>query len=328
MSARIDIVIPTWNRRDLVEECLRSLREQEFTDFHVVVVDDGSTDGTAEFVAEAFPEVQLVSLPQNRGFCAAVNAGIAASSAPLVLLLNNDMTLDPQFLRALVDAADRTDAPLFAPLVLWRDDTTRIYGAGDRQCRNGRPESIGFRERLEGFDFSEKPFGVSAGAGLYRRTVFDTVGVFDERFVAYFEDSDFNFRARLAGFDTEFVQEAVAYHRGAASLGDRTWWRSKQCFRNHALLVLKNMPFPLMIKYAPRIVAERFHQMRRLVSSARAEFGLLRALGILLATGLTIPALLPHVLAARRAFRPKRQRTWPEIDGLLADSPGTRKRMD
>ena len=321
MSARIDIVIPTWNRRNLVEECLRSLREQEFTDFHVIVVDDGSTDGTAEFVADAFPDVELVSLPENRGFCTAVNAGIAASNAPLVLLLNNDMTLDLGFLRRLVEAADASGAHLFAPLVLWRDDPSRIYGAGDRQCRNGRPESIGFREPLEGVDFSEKPFGVSAGAGLYRRAVFETAGVFDECFIAYFEDSDLNFRARLAGFDAEFVRDAVAYHHGSASLGERTWWRSKQCFRNHALLVLKNMPFPLMLRYAPRIVAERFHQMGRLVSAARTQFGLLRAFGILFATGLSILALLPHALAARWTFRPKRRRSWREIDALLTDRP-------
>jgi GT2 family glycosyltransferase len=319
MNARIDIVIPTWNRKDLIEECLVSLGQQEFTDFHVIVVDDGSTDGTAEFLAEAFPEVQLVSLPQNRGFCVAVNAGLAASNAPLVLLLNNDVILEPKFLAKLAKAADKSDTHLFAPLVLWKDEPERIYSAGDRQCRNGRPESIGFRELLEDFDFSEKPFGVSAGAGLYRREVFETVGVFDERFIAYFEDSDLNFRARFAGFDVQFVRDAIAYHRGGASLGGRTWWRSKQCFRNHGLLVLKNMPFRLMVRHAPRIVAERFRQMGRLVSGARTEFGLLRALGILFASGLSIIALLPHAIAARLAFRPKRRRSWREIDALMAN---------
>ncbi len=319
MTARIDVVIPTWNRKDLLEECLRSLREQEFRDFHIIVVDDGSTDGTADFAAEAFPGVELIRLPRNRGFCAAVNAGIAASSAPLVLLLNNDMTLDARFLGALAEAAAHSEARLFAPLVLWQDEPVRIYGAGDRQCRNGRPESIGFREPLDGFDFAERPFGVSAGAGLYRREVFEMVGVFDERFVAYFEDSDLNFRARRAGYDAEFVRDAIAFHRGSASLGDRTWWRSRQCFRNHALLVLKNMPLPLMVKYAPRIVAERFNQMARLVSSARTQVGLLRALGVLVAAGFGIIALLPHAIASRMAFRPKVRRSWREIDALMVD---------
>ena len=319
MSARIDIVIPTWNRRDLVEECLDSLREQTFRDFQVIVVDDGSTDGTAEWLAAACPEVRVVVLPENRGFCAAVNAGIAASASPLVLLLNNDMTLEPGFLDALAAAAADSNVHLFAPLVLWRDAPHTIYSAGDRQCCNGRPESIGFREPLEGFQFSERPFGVSAGAGLYRREVFETVSRFDERLVAYFEDSDLNFRARWAGFDVEFVRGAVAWHRGSASLSGRTWWRSRQCFRNHALLVLKNMPLPLMLRHAPRIAAERLHQVRRLVSACRTEFGLLRALGILFATGLSIMALLPHALQSRWVFRRKRRRTWREIDALMAD---------
>lgn len=303
MNARAVVIIPTWDRKELVAECLDSLRGQTWRDFDILVVDDGSSDGTAAAIGRDYPEARVVRLLFNRGFCRAVNVGLRETGHELVVLLNNDMTLDPQFLERLIEAADRTDAALFAPLVLWRDSPDIIYSAGDRMCTNGRPESIGFRRPLEGFDFTREPFGVSAGAALYRRAVFERVGLFDESFVAYFEDADLSFRARLAGFRAEFVREAVAYHRGSASIEGRTWWRARQCMRNHALLTLKNMPLPLLARHTPAILAERFHQARRVVSSARAEAGLAWALWVLAGTWLSTAARVPAALSERWRIR-------------------------
>lgn len=300
MSARVSIVIPTWNRKALLAACLDSLAAQTFQDFEVIVVDDGSTDDTAAMVERQYPAVRLVRLPENRGFCVAVNAGLRQVDGELVLLLNNDMTLARDCLAQLVGAAAASETAMFAPLVLWRDDPDTIYGAGDRQRQDGRPESIGFRCPLEGFRFPETVFGVSGGAGLYRRDVFDRVGPLDERFVAYFEDSDLSFRARLAGFRAAFVREAVAYHVGSASLEGRTWWRARQCYRNHALLVLKNMPASLLRQNARVILAERRHQVVRAFSATRAEFGAARAMAIMVSAWLSILRQLPHVFAERR----------------------------
>ena len=135
---------------------------------------------------------------------------------------------------------------------------------------------------------------------MYRREVFERVGLFDETFLAYFEDADLCFRARLAGFEAACVSEAVAYHVGSASQEGKTWWRSRQCFRNHALLVLKNMPLSVMLRFAPHIFWERLHQARMLVTSARAEFGLARAVLELVQASSEIFRLLPHVLRSRR----------------------------
>lgn len=314
-TPRVSVVIPTWNRRDLVLTCLRSLRDQSFRDSEIIVVDDGSTDETAAAVTGEFPEVRLVRLARNSGFCVAVNRGIAEARCGLILLLNNDMTLDPEFVGRLVAAADASEAALFAPLVLWRDEPETIYSAGDLQRVNGRPESIGFRCRLEGFEFPDRIFGVSAGAALYRREVFERIGTLDERFVAYFEDADLSFRARLAGFEAMFVREAVAYHAGSASLTGRIWWRTRQCFRNHALLVLRDMPFGLLVKHAGAILAERIHQARRLFSAARNEFGAARAAFILAEAVLSILLQVPHALLTRGAIQ--RSRTVP-LDQLEA----------
>ncbi|MCP4641729.1 MAG: glycosyltransferase family 2 protein [bacterium] len=317
MRPCVSIVIPSWNRKDLVEACLASLDEQTFRAFEVVVVDDGSTDGTDAYVRESHPDARLVVLPRNQGFCAATNAGIGAASCELVLLLNNDMTLKPDFLERLVDAADKSDAAMFAPLVLFRDEPEIIYSAGDEQQENGRPQSIGFKRRLDGFRYPSEIFGVSAGAGLYRREVFEGVGRLDPWFKAYFEDSDLSFRARLAGFRAHFVCDAVAYHIGSASLEGRTLWRTRQCCRNHVILTLKNMPMALLFRHARSIAAERLHQNRRVWTAARCEMGAWNAMWYLLGTWGATVAALPHALIARLGIQRRCAVTADELDDML-----------
>jgi len=311
----LTIVIPTYNGRDLLRECLTSLDAQSFSDFEVLIVDDGSEEDIEAFVAAEFPHARVIRLSQNAGFAAAVNTGLREVKTGCVMLLNNDMTLEAACIEKLMGALKDGPAAMVAPLVLWKDEPETIYSAGDRIRRNGRPESIGFRCPREGFEFSEPVFGVSAGAAVYRREVFEKCGLLDERFVAYFEDADLGFRARLAGFEAACVPDAVAYHVGSASQHGKTWWRSRQCYRNHALLVLKNMPLGLLIRYAPQLYREHLHQARMLLSSARAEFGLVRALFEWVRAWVEIVELLPHGLGARR----HRKRTRAISDADLAE---------
>ncbi|MCC6695549.1 MAG: glycosyltransferase family 2 protein [Candidatus Hydrogenedentes bacterium] len=323
MSATLSVIIPTWNRRELLVECLESLAAQSRRADQIIVVDDGSADDTAAYVAREWPGVRLVRLERNSGFCVAVNAGIRVAAGDWVFLLNNDMTLEPDCLERLMEAADQGSAAMLAPLVLFHDDPDTIYSAGDRQRANGRPEAIGFRQRLDVYQFPKMIFGVSGGAGLYKREVFDRVGPLDECFVAYFEDSDLNFRARLAGFEAQFVREAIAYHVGSASLGGRTWWRARQCFRNHALLVVKDFPLSVFVANFPSILRERLHQARRLVSSARTEFGLVRALAMLGAAGFDTLAAMPHCLRERRRIQRARRISIVELKRLMEDGEST-----
>ncbi len=200
MSARfaLTIVIPTYNGIDLLRECLASLGAQSFTDFEVLIVDDGSDEDIESFAAAEFPHARVLRLSQNAGFAAAVNTGLREVKTDCVMLLNNDMTLEAECLEKLMSAIEESAAAMVAPLVLWKDYPETIYSAGDRIRRNGRPESIGFRCLRKDFEFSETVFGVSAGAAVYRKEVFERVGLLDERFVAYVEDADLSFRARLA----------------------------------------------------------------------------------------------------------------------------------
>ncbi|GMV99184.1 MAG: hypothetical protein AMXMBFR84_03230 [Candidatus Hydrogenedentota bacterium] len=297
MSQAVTVIIPTWNHGDLLNACLNSLADQIFQKLDIIVVDDASSDGTVNAAVSGRQNVRILRNETNRGFAASANRGLREATSDWVMLLNNDVTLAPDAIDRLVNAVESEQADMVQPLILWRDAPDRIYSAGDRQRLNGRPEGIGFRDQREGFRFDEPVFGVTAAAALYRREIFDRVGYLDETFLAYFEDSDLNFRARLAGFQAACVPEAVAWHVGSASQSGKTWWRSRQCFRNHALLVVKNMPWPLLIRYAPSILRERLHQISMLIGSARAEFGLAKALAIAaLAIGSTWRALLPSMM--------------------------------
>lgn len=320
MKPNVSVVIPTWNRCDLVLACLSSLAEQTYSNLETLVVDDGSSDDTAEMVQRLFPQARVIVLSSNRGFAAAVNAGIREARGTWVFLLNNDVTLAPDCLEQLVTSAENAKVAMAAPVIFWRDTPGILYSAGDRIRANGRPESNGFRRPRNEYALPKQIFGVGAAAGLYRRDLFDTVGLLDETFTAYFEDSDFCFRARLAGFQAVLATNATAWHIGSATISGRTWWRSMLCFRNHGLLVLKNMPALLLIRYLPKILAERVHQARMLVSSARTEFGLVRAWWLLITTVAALIRRIPGALRARHSIQRTRKlslaelRQWMEED--------------
>ncbi len=321
-APKVSVVVPTWDRCDLAAACLTTLRAQRFQDFEVIVVDDGSTDGTAATLARDFAEARVISLEKNRGFAVAVNAGIRAARGEWLFLLNNDMVLAEDCLELLVTQAEARGGDMAAPLVLWQDEPHIVYSAGDLIRVGGRPESHGFRAPRDQFQAPESIFGVSAGAGLYRRAIFDAVGLLDESFGAYFEDSDLCFRARLAGFSAVLVAEAEAFHKGSATIAGRNWRRTQQCYQNHALLVLKNMPLALLLRYAAEIYAERLNQTARLFSALRADRGALRALRGVAKAKLGFWLRAPGALRARWKIQRRRTLSNQALDALLTkDAP-------
>lgn len=314
---RVSVVIPSWNGKALLADCLKSLNAQTYRSFGITVVDDGSTDDTETLIRWHFPEVRYIRFDTNRGFCAAVNEGIERTGGEFVLLLNNDITVAPHFIARLMETAETSTAAMFAPLILWRDRPTVIYAAGDAQHANGRPESLGFRAPLDRFSFPQRIFGVTAAAALYRRSLFEKAGLFETSFGIYFTDSDLSFRARLAGFEAQFVRKAVAYHVGSASLGGNTLKRTRECFINHALLVVRNMPWPLLLRHAPAIAFERLHQARRLFSAARTERGAAAAARVFVEAGMALLTRMPRALRQRRAIQRTRTLRLAELETLF-----------
>lgn len=252
----IEILIPNWNGRHLLQDCLDSLHRQTVDDFAVTVIDNGSTDDSVGFIAESYPQVRCIALPENRGFSQAVNVGITQSSAPWILLLNNDMEVEQGCLAALHQAIDEyRDYDFFALKMMNFHQRTSIDGAGDGILRGGAGYRLGTME-LDGppYDRDREVFGACAGAALYRRDLFDRVGLFDGDFFAYLEDVDLNLRARRLGCRARFLAGAKVYHIGSATSGSKfNPLTIRLSTRNSINVVVKNYPPSLLLRYLPVI---------------------------------------------------------------------------
>ncbi|MDQ3863721.1 MAG: glycosyltransferase family 2 protein [Actinomycetota bacterium] len=314
MPPRLTVVIPNWNGQRFLSTCLNSLREQSFKDFEAIVVDNGSTDGSAELVVGSFPEVRVLPLGKNRGFSAAVNAGIEASDSEYVALLNNDTEVDPGWLKALIQAADsHPEAGLFASKLVDFNDRCVLDGAGDVLRYSGLPYRLGHGELdLGQYDEEAFVFGACAGAALYRRFMLDDIGLFDEDFFANCEDGDLSFRAQLAGYRCLYVPEAVVYHMGSATFGKRSPTSTGLGTRNSLCMLVKNLPAPLVPGLLPFFAVG---QLLRLVVTASTS-----TLGAHLQGIAGALRLLPLMLKKRREIQSRRRVPVEYIRRLLRES--------
>jgi GT2 family glycosyltransferase len=275
VPARATVVIPNWNGERLLDLCLRSLRNQSFQDFETIVVDNDSTDDSLGFLRREFPDVNVISLEENKGFAAAVNSGIKASDTEFVVLLNNDTEQDERWLGELIGAADaHADASLFASKLVDFHDRRILDGAGDAMRLSGLPYRLGHGERDRGqFDEPGYVFAACAAAALYRRALFGEVGHFDEDFVSYCEDGDLSFRAQLAGHRCFYVPGAVVYHMGSASTGGkRSPTATRLGTQNSLGLLVKDLPLSAVPHVLPFVA---LGQLARFATAAAT--GSLRA---------------------------------------------------
>lgn len=242
------VIIPNLNGMKYLEDCLTSLYACEKCPFPVIVVDNGSTDGSAEFIRTNFPEAELICFPENRGFCGAVNAGILAAKTPYVILLNNDTKVSSGFVSFLTDAV-RKEKKIFsagAKMVSMQHPEI-IDDAGDYYCALGWAFARGKGKQQKRYQKPCRIFAACGGAAVYRRDVLIKLGLFDEAHFAYLEDIDIGYRARLHGYQNRFEPRAVVYHAGSASSGSRyNEFKVRLSSRNSVYLIGKNMP-PLQI---------------------------------------------------------------------------------
>lgn len=263
MSARVTVVIPNWNGRELLEVVLPTLAAQEYRDVQVLVVDNGSSDGSVDYLTARWPDIEVLALPENVGFAPAVNRGIEASDSEFVALVNNDVELDPHWLGELVAALDRHlgAASAGSKLVDFHDRSV-LDGAGDLAMWSGSCVRRGHAQPDDGrYEKPEEIFSPCAGAAIYRRAAFDDVGLFDEDFFAYLEDVDWGFRARLRGWGSRYVPSAIAYHMGGATTRRQSDLELYLNRRNQIALVLKNFPAASLLRYGWLVLADQIYAL-------------------------------------------------------------------
>jgi GT2 family glycosyltransferase len=255
----VTIIIPTLNGLHLLKICLKSIYNQTFQTFEVILVDNGSDDGTAKWVRSHYPTVKVLSFSVNKGFSAAVNEGIRRCEGRYVFLLNNDTELESHCLEFLVQAADENSAyDSFAPKMIRYSNRYVLDGVGDGVFMGGGGYRLGNQEQ-DGvmWDHPKRIFGACAGAALYRCSFFEKTGMFDEDFFAYLEDVDINFRAVRLGLRCLSVPGAKVYHMGSQTSGSRlNTFTVSQTTQNMIRVVVHNYPLSILRHQWPVIVSQ------------------------------------------------------------------------
>jgi len=256
LSDLVSVIIPNWNGKRFLSACLDSLACQTYKALEVVVVDNGSVDDSVAFLKGHYNWVRLLCFDYNRGFSVAVNQGIKVCNGKFVALLNNDTVVDSGWIEELVRTLyAHPEAVSIASKMLSYDDKTIIDGAGDGYRRGGLPGRIGHKEIDVGqFDQPRYVFGACGGAAIYRRELFDEIGLFDEDYFAYLEDVDLAFRAQIAGYKCYYAPKAVVYHLGCGTTGGGySPMVVKLSAQNNINTIVKNIPVPLLFKFLPEI---------------------------------------------------------------------------
>lgn len=251
------LAILNYDGREMLAGALPSITAQDYHSYEVVVVDNGSSDGSVDYLRREWPAVRVVELASNRGVTAALNAMLdAAAGSELVALLNNDLELEPDWLALLAGVLDDHPRSAAATGKLLRfSERSVIDRAGDELHWSSAAYGRGAGEADQGqYEAAGEVFSVGGAAALYRIAAFDRVGRFDEDFFAYLEDVDWGFRARLAGYEARYEPAAVGYHHGGATLGAVNPFSLFHLRRNQIWLVVKNYPTGALLRHLPAVL--------------------------------------------------------------------------
>jgi len=251
----VSVVIVNYNGLHFLKDCVQSLLSQTFRQIEIIVVDNASSDNTVEFLKGQYPGLKIIENTINYGFAGGINEGIRHASGSFILTMNNDTSADPhciEHLIAVMNTDDRTG--MCATKMLLPDN--RIDSTGICISRSGAAWDRGIFENNNGqFGEREDVFGPCAGAALYRKTMLDEIGLFDEDFFLYMEDVDLAFRARLAGWNCVFVPEAVVYHYHGGTSGVMSDITIYYGNRNILWWPVKNYPLLILLVSLPWMIA-------------------------------------------------------------------------
>jgi GT2 family glycosyltransferase len=308
---RSSVVIPNVNGERFLPDCLTALGGQTDTDFEVIMVDNGSTDGSLAIVRDSFPEVRVIELRDNFGFAKAMNVGIEAAAGEYVVFLNNDTRVAPDWLAELVACLERRPqaAAAGSRTLLMRDESL-IDGAGDvmdwtflpHPRGHGEPDSKRYREEMP-------VTTVSAAACAWRADALRDIGLFDEDFFIYYEDVDLGLRARLLGYESWYAPRSVALHARGAWTAGRSEYTFFHPVKNRWFMIVKNVPALLLLRHLPRILFGEAYWWNQARKHRRLAV-MLRAYG-------AVARSLPRLLAKRREMQSRRRVALQDLDRFL-----------
>jgi len=321
-TSLISVIIPNWNGKHFLAECIDSLKEQTFRDFETILVDNGSTDGSAEFVEERYGKfVRIIRNKKNLGFTGGNNVGIEAARGEYIVLLNNDTWAPPTWLNELVKAT-----PLGPPIGMWASKVysyykrSQIEAVGELIYWDGLSRSRGQYEQERGqYEEMEEIFFPPGCGGMYRKVVFEEIGLFDEDFFAYGDDAEIGIRARLAGWKCVYVPKAVLYHKNSGTGGQYSPFKAFYVERNRFWITIKYFPLPLLFlslfftfyRFALQAYGALAH--RGAAGKFTKKYSPLRLMGILFKAYGSGFRYLPRMWKKRKRLRRLKKVSYSEI---------------
>ncbi|MCL2115092.1 MAG: glycosyltransferase family 2 protein [Methanobrevibacter sp.] len=251
---KVSVVIPNFNGKHFLNNCLTSLNNQEEFINEVIIIDNGSTDGSQKFIKNKIKDnfnfgINLIENEENLGFSTAVNQGIKDSNCEFVFLINNDVELDKDCISNLIKCINSEEGIFsVASKMIQSDNRKLIDDAGDEYTILGWTKKIGNNKNVSSYKDSREIFSSCAGAALYKKTIFDEIGYFDENFFAYMEDVDIGYRAMIEGYKNVYCPNALVFHIGSGTSGSKyNEFKIKLAARNNIFLPYKNMPILQLI---------------------------------------------------------------------------------
>ena len=312
----VTAVVLTLDGRELLERMLPTLVAQDASDLRIVVLDDGSSDGTPKWLRAEWPQVEVVVNEANIGVARSFNRAVElARGSDYLALLNNDLELAPDYISRVVAELDaHPEAASANGKMRNAGEPTVLDGAGDQMMWSSIVTRRGWGERDSGqYDAPDEVFSVCGGAAVYRMAAFDDVGGFDEDFHAYMEDVDWGFRAQLRGWTARYVPDAEVLHVGGATTSRRAGFYARLQRRNALLTVIKDYPAGALARHLPRVV---LHQLRWLGQSRREGLGR----DHLAAWGQAL-GMLPATLGKRREIQRARRVGVARLDEVMSPEP-------
>ena len=268
------IVIPNWNGIDVLPDCLDSLLAQTHKT-EIIVVENGSVDGSGAMIKEKYPSITLLEEPKNLGFDGGVNVGIRYAldaGHDYIALFNNDAVADKNWVGELVSTLEKQPQHGIATGKLFDGSRKKLDTTGDTYTTWGLAYPRGRGDRDDGtYDVPEDVFGATGGATLFRAIMFREIGIFDNDFFAYYEDIDISFRAQLAGWKVRYVPTAHAYHQIGGTSGKIKGFTTYQTIKNTPWVMWKNVPLGLLPTILPRFTIA--YTSFLFASLARGQFG-------------------------------------------------------
>jgi GT2 family glycosyltransferase len=310
----ISAVVLNWNGKDHLYPCIRSLKEQTYPNLEIILVDNASVDGSIEDIRHHFSDLQLLINPKNFGYGGGTNRGIAQTKGKYIFILNSDTEIEKECVALLwkgIEVDPKTGAT--TPKILLYDRRDTIDATGLTVYPDGLSIGRGRMEPQGNYSRGEEVFFGSGCASLLRREMLDEIGLFDDDFFAYAEDTDLGWRARLAGWKTYYVPEAIVYHHHSKKFGAYSSLKAFLVERNRIWVAWKNFPLPILFLWPFFTLLRYFYQGIGVLTQRGASGKFAEESPPLLLVPITLKAFLsglkglPFILKKRRHIQSKKR---------------------